>query len=152
MTILVTGAGGYVGNNTVRRLVQLGKPVRAMVRNPDKAKQRLGDLGSKIEFVEGNVEDRAGLKPLMNGVTAVIHLVAIPMEKNGATYENVNYQGTINIVDAAHDAGYESGEARRLARADIPASAKIREGHQPERGQPAPAKREHPPGARVFFL
>jgi len=107
MTILVTGAGGYVGNNTVRRLVQLGKPVRAMVRNPDKAKQRLGDLGSKIEFVEGNVEDRAGLKPLMNGVTAVIHLVAIPMEKNGATYENVNYQGTINIVDAAHDAGVE---------------------------------------------
>jgi uncharacterized protein YbjT (DUF2867 family) len=107
MVVLVTGAGGYVGNNTVRRLVQLGKPVRAMVRNSEKAKQRLGDLGSKIEIVEGNVEDRAGLKPFMKDVTAVIHLVAIPMEKNGATYEDVNYQGTINMVDAARDAGVE---------------------------------------------
>jgi uncharacterized protein YbjT (DUF2867 family) len=107
MTVLVTGAGGYVGNNTVRRLVQLGKPVRAMVRNPAKAKQRLGDLADKIEIAEGDVEDRAGLKPVMSGVSAVIHLVAIPMEKNGATYEDVNYQGTINVVDAARDAGVE---------------------------------------------
>jgi len=37
----------------------------------------------------------------------VIHLVAIPMERGGATYEDVNYQGTINMVDAARDAGVE---------------------------------------------
>jgi NADH dehydrogenase len=107
MTVLVTGAAGYVGNNTVRRLVELGKPVRAMVRNSEKAKQRLSGLASKIEIVEGDVEDRAALKPFMKDVSAVIHLVAIPMEKNGATYENVNYQGTINMVDAARDAGVE---------------------------------------------
>jgi len=105
MTILVTGAAGYVGNNTVRRLVELGKPVRAMVRNPDKAKQRLGDLGDKIEIVAGDVGNRDSLKPLMQEVSAVIHLVAIPMEKGGATYEDVNYQGTINVVDAALAAG-----------------------------------------------
>ena len=107
MTVLVTGAAGYVGNNTVRRLVEMGKPVRAMVRSSEKAKQRLGDLVNKIEIVEGNVEDRAGLKPLMKDVSAVIHLVAIPMEKNGATYEDVNYQGTIDVADAARDAGVE---------------------------------------------
>ncbi|MBI1258434.1 MAG: SDR family NAD(P)-dependent oxidoreductase [Chloroflexi bacterium] len=107
MTVLVTGAAGYVGNNTVRRLVEMGKPVRAMVRSTEKAKQRLGDMINKIELVEGNVEDRAGLKSIMKDVTAVVHLVAIPMEKNGATYEEVNYQGTINVVDAARDAGVE---------------------------------------------
>ncbi len=37
MTVLVTGAAGYVGNNTVRRLVEKGKPVRALVRKPLKA-------------------------------------------------------------------------------------------------------------------
>jgi NADH dehydrogenase len=89
----------------VRRLVELGKPVRAMVRNPEKAKQRLGDLADKIEIVQGDVQNRASLKPIMQGVSAVIHLVAIPMERGRATYEEVNYQGTINTVDAAHEAG-----------------------------------------------
>jgi uncharacterized protein YbjT (DUF2867 family) len=105
VAILVTGAAGYVGNNTVRRLVELGKPVRAMVRNSEKAKQRLGDLADKIEIVMGDVQNRASLKPIMQDVSAVIHLVAIPMERGGATYEEVNYQGTIKVVDAAREAG-----------------------------------------------
>jgi NADH dehydrogenase len=41
----------------------------------------------------------------MQGVSAVVHTVAIPMERGGATYEEVNYQGTVNVVDAARDAG-----------------------------------------------
>lgn len=107
MTVLVTGAAGYVGNNTVRRLVAAGKPVRAMVRDTDKAKMRLGDISDKIELVTGDVTDRDSLKQAMNGVTAVVHLVAIPMERGGATYEEINYQGTINVADAAVEAGVE---------------------------------------------
>lgn len=105
MTILVTGAAGYVGNNTVRRLVELGKPVRALVHNSDKAMQRLDDVADKIESVPCDVGDREGLKRVMRDVTAVIHLIAIPMERGGATYDEINYQGTINVVDAARDMG-----------------------------------------------
>jgi NADH dehydrogenase len=106
MAILVTGASGYIGNNTVRRLVELGKPVRAMVRNPEKAKQRLGDLSGKIEIVQADVGDRDSLKRVIDSeISAVIHFVAIPMERGGATYEEVNYQGTVNVLDAASDAG-----------------------------------------------
>ena len=31
MTVLVTGAAGYLGNQTVKKLLGLGRPVRALV-------------------------------------------------------------------------------------------------------------------------
>jgi len=105
MTVLVTGAAGYVGNNTVRRLVEMGKPVRAMVRSVEKANKRLNDVAGKIEIVQGDVTQRESLERAMQGISAVIHLVAIALEKGGATYEAINYQGTVNVVDAARAAG-----------------------------------------------
>jgi NADH dehydrogenase len=103
--ILVTGASGYVGNNLVRRLVELGKPVRSMVSNPEKALKRLADIESKIEIVKGDVTRPETLTEWMQGVDAVIHLVAIAIEKGKRTYELINTQGTINVVDAAKAAG-----------------------------------------------
>lgn len=105
MTILVTGANGYLGNNIVKKLVAQGKSVRAMVRDEDKTKKRLGDLASKIEIIKADVNDKDSLKRAVAGVDAVIHLVAIAIEKGGATYEKVNYEGTVNVVDAAVAAG-----------------------------------------------
>jgi len=105
MTILVTGAAGYVGNNTVRRLVEVGKPVRVLVHNMEKAQKRLGDVADKIEIVQGDVTDRQSLDRAMQAVASVIHLVAIALEKGGATYEEINNQGTVNMVNAAEAAG-----------------------------------------------
>ena len=102
--ILVTGASGYVGNNLVRRLVQMGKPVRAMVGNKDKAMQRLGDIEPHIEIVKGDVTRPETLAEWMGDVDTVIHLVAVAIEKGRRTYEAVNTQGTINVVDAAKKA------------------------------------------------
>ena len=103
--ILVTGASGYVGNNLVRRLVQLGKPVRAMVGHPEKALARLGDVEPKIEIVRGDVTRPETLAEWMVGVDTVIHLVAIAIAKGNRTYEAINTQGTINVVEAAKAAG-----------------------------------------------
>jgi uncharacterized protein YbjT (DUF2867 family) len=103
--ILVTGASGYVGNNLVRRLVALGKPVRAMVGNPDKALKRLADIESKIEIVKGDVTRPETLTEWMQGVDVVIHLVAIAIEKGKRTYEAINTQGTVNVLEAAKAAG-----------------------------------------------
>lgn len=105
MTILVTGANGFLGNTIMRKLVERGKPVRAMVRDERKTVTRLADIAGKFELVKGDVTDRDGIRLLFEGVSAVIHLVAVAMEKGDATYEAVNTQGTINVVDAANAAG-----------------------------------------------
>src|SRR5712691_4063665 len=103
--ILVTGASGYVGNNLVRRLVEAGKPVRAMVGHPEKAAVRLGDVAPRIEIVQGDVTKPETLAGPMQGVDTVIHLVAIAIEKGNRKYEPINTQGTINVVEAAKKAG-----------------------------------------------
>jgi uncharacterized protein YbjT (DUF2867 family) len=105
MKILVTGAAGFVGSNTVRRLVEMGKPVRAMVRDVSMAEASLSDVAGRIEIVYGDVVDRLALDVAMQDVTTVVHLVAIALERAGQTYEQVNYQGTVNVVDAAVEAG-----------------------------------------------
>lgn len=105
MTILITGGAGFVGHNTVRRLVAAGKPVRVMVRDATKAQKRLADVIEQIEVVSGDVTDRQSLLPIMQGVTTVVHLVAIAIEKGAQTYEAINFQGTVNVVDAANQAG-----------------------------------------------
>ncbi len=105
MTILVTGAAGYLGNQTVKKLAAMGRPVRALARKRAKAALRLADVAERVEIVEGDVTRPASLAPAMRDVSAVIHYVAIAMEKGGQTYESVNYQGTVNVLKAAQSAG-----------------------------------------------
>ena len=41
----------------------------------------------------------------MEGVEAVVHLVAVIRERSGATFDEVNHQGTSNVAQAAREAG-----------------------------------------------
>ncbi len=99
--IVVTGASGYLGSHIVKRLVETGRPVQALVRSPERADKegRLKDLA--IEWLSGDVTRPETLDPAMEGATAIIHTVAIAIEKGGSTYESINYQGTVNVVEAA---------------------------------------------------
>ena len=122
MTILVTGGAGYLGNQTVKKLVALGHPVRAMVRHTAKAKLRLSEVADKIEIVQADVTDVTSLAPVMKDVSAVIHTVAIAMEKGRQTYEEINFQGTVNVLNAAEAAGVKRfiNMSQNGARADLP--------------------------------
>jgi NADH dehydrogenase len=120
--ILVTGASGHIGNTIVRRLVEAGGPVRAMVHHPAKAEARLADIRDKIEIVQADVTRPATLAPVLEGVSAVVHLVAIAVEKHKGDYERINKQGTVNLVDAAQAAGVRRfvNMSQNGARSDSP--------------------------------
>lgn len=122
MTILVTGAAGCLGNQTVKRLVADGRSVRALVRHKAKAALRLRGVADRVEIVEGDVTRPTSLAPAMDGVDSVIHYVAIAMEKGGQTYEAVNYQGTVNVLKAAQSAGVKRfiNMSQNGARSDLP--------------------------------
>src|SRR5947209_982543 len=100
--ILVTGATGFVGRHLVARLQTRGEQVRPLVRNAATAQRA---RATHIEPAIGDVTDPASLRSAMEGVDAVIHLVAVVAEKGSATFERINARGTRTVVDAARAAG-----------------------------------------------
>jgi dihydroflavonol-4-reductase len=100
---LVTGATGHIGNVLVRELLGRGERVRALVR-PGKIPLALDGLD--VEIVPGDVLDPASLRQAMDGVKVVYHLAARISLETGPDpeTEQVNYQGTLNVLAAAQAA------------------------------------------------
>jgi NADH dehydrogenase len=102
MQVFLTGATGFVGRHMLTRLLSEGHSVRALVRDPQKAKE-LAQNG--VELVTGDVVEGTGLDGGMQGCDAVIHLVGIIVEKGSNTFERVHHLGTRNVLEAAKRVG-----------------------------------------------
>jgi NADH dehydrogenase len=105
VTVLLTGGTGFVGEHVAHALRAREVPVRALVRDPERA-GRLRAWG--CELVAGDVTDPASLAPACDGADAVVHLVAI-LNGKPADFERIMRQGTRNVVAAA-----KAGGVRRL--------------------------------------
>lgn len=103
--IVVTGASGYVGSHIVRKLAASGKRVRAHVFNIERARRESRLSGMELDWAEGDVTRPESLANLFSGADAVIHTVAIAVEKGGRRYEQVNAEGTANVLAAAKASG-----------------------------------------------
>jgi nucleoside-diphosphate-sugar epimerase len=109
-TILVTGAHGFVGRSAVPALVDAGHRIVALTRDDAGAVALLRRLTaeprSRVEVRHGDVTDAASLARAFHGVDAVLHLVAIPRDRDGGrSLRRVNTDGTRNVLDAARAAG-----------------------------------------------
>jgi uncharacterized protein YbjT (DUF2867 family) len=99
---LVAGATGSLGGRIVRTLLEGGGRVRALARNPGGAAAALEAAGAEVML--GNLKDPASLRQACRGVDVVIS-TASATRRNDDTPENVDMRGTINLIDAAREAG-----------------------------------------------
>ncbi|CCE09378.1 putative UDP-glucose 4-epimerase (NAD-dependent epimerase/dehydratase) [Bradyrhizobium sp. STM 3843] len=72
MKVLVSGAGGFLGQSVVNSLVERGHQVRAMVRPAARAP----DWPEQVEVFRADLRVHKDLAPAFDGVDAVIHLAA----------------------------------------------------------------------------
>ena len=102
MTVLVTGATGFLGNHVARLLAERGDRVRALVRSRS---ARLD--GMAVEQVSGDLRDAASLARATEGVETVYHVAAdyrLWARDPREIYES-NVGGTRNLLQAARNAG-----------------------------------------------
>ncbi len=76
MPILVIGATGTNGRHVVRGLVEVGQPVRALVRDAARARAALASEAHRIELVEGDLNRPETLGRAFWGVTAAFVALA----------------------------------------------------------------------------
>lgn len=109
-TIAVTGAGGYVGRNVVPALVDASHRIVALnrsARSAERLRRRLStQQRAAVEFRTADVTRPETLPAALAGGDAVLHLVAIPRDRDaGRSLHRINTEGTANVLTAARDAG-----------------------------------------------
>lgn len=99
---LVTGATGHIGNVLVRKLLERGEKVRALIV-PNECRDSI--QGLEIEAVEGNVLDADSLSRSVQGVKGVFHLAGVISIMPGLdqAVRKVNIEGTKNILRVAKE-------------------------------------------------
>lgn len=102
MRICITGATGFVGSHTARRLEQAGHDLRLLTR----ASSDLSAVeGIDFERVVGDLDDGSGLAAACRDVDAIVHIAAMTGSADPARFHVVNAQGTEALTVAARQAG-----------------------------------------------
>jgi NAD dependent epimerase/dehydratase len=108
-TILVTGAGGFIGSHLTEKLVSHGAKVKAMVHynsmsNTGNLKFLPNDIKDSIELIFADITDPFYTSQIIKGCDVVFHLaalIAIPFSYvSPLSYFKTNVEGTLNVMQA----------------------------------------------------
>ncbi|MHA3965055.1 MAG: GDP-mannose 4,6-dehydratase [Candidatus Thorarchaeota archaeon SMTZ1-45] len=115
-SVLVTGAGGFIGSHLVENLIKIGANVRAFVRYTSN-----GDIGNlkfvdtsvdNLEIFMGDLKDPYACRQAMEGIEYVFHLasvVSVPYSYlNPREFFENNVFFILNILQAAQNIGVKA--------------------------------------------
>jgi dTDP-glucose 4,6-dehydratase len=107
-TVLVTGAGGFIGSHLVEKLVYSGARTKALVRYSSGGTRGWlegSSVREDIEFIYGDLRDGPFLRNALKQVDVVFHLgalIAIPYSYDAPlSYLQTNVIGTFNVLEGA---------------------------------------------------
>jgi dihydroflavonol-4-reductase len=104
LTVLVTGATGFIGEALTRSLSASGERVRVLVRQPDKVVA----MGLPVaEVTQGDITDAAAVERAVSGCDAVFAIAGTFREPNlsDQRYREVNVDAVRLMMDAARRQG-----------------------------------------------
>ncbi len=105
MLYLITGGAGFIGSHIVEKLIHKGEKVRVLDNFSSGRRENLKHLLDKIELVEGDIRDFWTVIQAVEGVDFILHQAALTSVqrsiKNPLTTNEVNINGTLNILEAA---------------------------------------------------
>ena len=113
---LVTGGLGYIGSHTCIELIEAGHRVR-IVDNLSNSKLAVLDrietiCGSRPEFLEADIRDRAAMVAALEGCAAVIHFAGLKAVGESVSkpllYYRNNVEGSIALFEAMAEAGVKT--------------------------------------------
>ena len=118
---LVTGGAGFIGSNIAEELLRRGENVRILDNFSTGKRENVSDIKNifksdnngaaldKLELVEGDLRSYHIVREAVEGVDFILHQAALPSVprsvKDPITSNEVNVMGTLNILNAAKDAG-----------------------------------------------
>jgi NAD dependent epimerase/dehydratase len=108
-SILVTGAGGFIGSSLVQTLVARGAKVKAFVRYNSRGDTGLlkllpADIQSEVEVIAGDLRDSKSLDQAVSGIDTIFHLgalISIPYSYfHPSEVIECNTMSTLNVLTA----------------------------------------------------
>ena len=113
--VLIVGGAGYVGSVLIPKLVKEGYKVRVLDtfwfwNSKDEFLEKLGLKDNiTLELLQGDIRSNENCKNAVKDIDTVIQLACISNDPSSDLApeftHSINYDGNINIIDAALDAG-----------------------------------------------
>ncbi len=97
MKLAITGTTGFLGGHILRRALEAGHGVRALVRKPQPPR-------AGVDWVAGSLDDETALLALCEGADAIVHVAGV-VNGDAEAFDRGNRLGTMAMLHAAEATG-----------------------------------------------